>query len=146
MGLLDQLVGDMLGQTQAASGAPGNSPGLAGVLTNLLGGVNSPGQSGGFSGLIQQFRAAGLGHIVDSWVGNGPNAPVTPEQLRNVLGPQQTARMAAESGTTEQGLLSQLAQHLPGLVDRMTPEGRLPPDSTLSAVGDVAQARGAGRV
>lgn len=125
MGLLDQLVGQVLGQQQTGTGT--SSSGMGSVLTQLLGGQGSgQNQGGGITGLIEKFRASGLGHIADSWVSNGPNLPVSSDQLRSVLGPQQTQQMAAQSGLSVENLLSQLARHLPGLVDRITPNGTVP--------------------
>ena len=130
MGLLDQLLG---GLTGAAGGA---SP-LQGVLSNLLGSGQAGGQGlsgvlgglggGGLAGLVQRFQGAGLGGIAQSWIGTGANQPVSPEQLQGVLGAGQVQSMAAQSGMAPNDLLSQLSQHLPGLVDRMTPNGMLPP-------------------
>ena len=67
-----------------------------------------------------------MGAIAQSWIGNGANQPVSPEQLQGVLGADQVQSMATQSGLAPTDLLSQLSQHLPGLVDRMTPNGTLP--------------------
>jgi uncharacterized protein YidB (DUF937 family) len=100
----------------------------------LLGGQgsSSANQGGGIGGLIQQFRDAGLGHVADSWVGTGPNQPVSPQQLQRVFGEDQVQSMARQSGLPAQGFLSQLSQHLPRVVDGMTPDGRLPDEGTVS--------------
>ncbi|MBV8890283.1 MAG: DUF937 domain-containing protein [Alphaproteobacteria bacterium] len=149
MGLLDEIVGQVLGQPQQQSQQPQpggmgtGAPGLGNVLMQLLGGgqglgQGGMGQSGGFNqggglaGLIQQFRGAGLGNIADSWVGNGPNQPVSPQQLRSVFGEQQVQSMARQSGMQSEDFLSQLSQHLPRVVDGMTPQGRLPDEGTVS--------------
>jgi uncharacterized protein YidB (DUF937 family) len=121
MGFLDELVGQVLRPGQER----GRTSGMAGVLSQLLGGQGSN-EGGGLARLLEQFRGAGLGHIAESWVGNGPNHPVTPGQLRDALGEDQTQQMARQSGLSVEDLLGQLAQHLPGLVDRMTPSGRVP--------------------
>ena len=124
MGLLD-MIGGLLGQ-------PGQqSSGMAQVLTGLLAGQNSP-QGGGLGGLIDQFRQAGLGHVADSWVGNGPNQPVTPGQLRQVFGNDQIEDMADQAGMPQDDFLAQLSQHLPRAVDHVTPNGQAPEDGTIS--------------
>ena len=131
MGLLDQLVGQVLGQQQTGAATP--SSGIGGVLTQLLGGQGfGPNQGGGISGLIQQFRSSGLGHVADSWVGNGPNQPVSPQQLQTVFGQEQVQTMARQSGLPPDDFLSQLSQHLPRVVDGMTPNGRLPDEGTMT--------------
>ena len=142
MGLLDQVIGGLMG------GAGGGSP-IQGVLMNMLGGgqqrgVGTPGQApgqppgmmggmgGGLGALISQFEQAGLGGIAQSWVSNGPNQSVSPQQLQSVFGAQQVQGMASQAGMQPQDFLSQLSQHLPKAVDGMTPGGRLPNESTIS--------------
>jgi uncharacterized protein YidB (DUF937 family) len=122
MGLLDQMLG-------ALPGTSGGSSSLPNALMSLLGGNqggSAIGMSSGLQALVSRFQAAGLGHIAQSWVGSGPNQPVTPNQLHTALGDEQVQSMASQSGLAPHDLLSQLSQHLPGLIDRLTPNGRLP--------------------
>jgi len=139
MGLLDSVLGSLMG-----GGAGASSP-MSGVLGSLLGGGQSAGQpgaagaggmgagmGGGLGGLMSQFQQGGLGHIAESWVGNGPNQPVTPEQLHGVLGADQVQSMASQAGMQPNDFLSQLSQHLPEAVHGMTPNGRLPDEGTMS--------------
>jgi uncharacterized protein YidB (DUF937 family) len=104
----------------------------------LLGGgqqgsfVGQPTGNGGLGGLISTFEQAGLGHIAQSWVGNGPNHPVSSDQLQAAFGQDRVQSMAGQAGMSQQGFLSQLSQHLPAAVDGMTPGGRLPDEGTLS--------------
>jgi uncharacterized protein YidB (DUF937 family) len=85
---------------------------------------------GGLGGLIGSLQQAGHGEIANSWVGNGPNAPIAPGQLGSALGQQTISDLARQSGLSEQELLAGLAQMLPGLVDRLTPGGRMPAPGT----------------
>ncbi len=135
MGLLDSVLGSLMG-----GGAGASSP-MGGVLGGLLGGGQSGGMGagmgsamggGGLGGLMSQFQQGGLGHIAQSWVGNGPNQPVSPEQLHGVLGADQVQGMASQAGMQPQDFLSQLSQHLPEAVHGMTPNGRLPDEGTMS--------------
>lgn len=128
MGLLDQVLGGL--------GGSGASP-IQGVLMNLLGGgrqapVADQGVGGGLNGLLARFEQAGLGHVAQSWVGSGPNQPVSPQQLQGVFGDRNVQAMANQSGMAPQDFLSQLAQHLPRAVDGMTPNGRLPDEGSMS--------------
>ncbi len=137
MGLLDQVLGGLMG------GGGGTSP-MGGVLSGLLGGsggqqgamsMGAPGgtgMGGGLGGLISMFEGAGLGHIAQSWVGNGPNQPVSPDQLQSVLGQDRVQSMASQAGMPQQDFLSQLSQHLPNAVNGMTPNGRVPDEGTVS--------------
>ena len=130
MALLDQIIGRVLGQPSDGT----LSSGIGNVLTQLLSGGQgvSQNQGGGIAGLIQQFRGVGLGHVANSWVGTGANQPVSPQQLRTVFGDNQVESMARQSGLPSQDFLSQLSQHLPRVVDGMTPEGRVPDEGTVS--------------
>jgi uncharacterized protein YidB (DUF937 family) len=125
MALLDQLLGGLTG----VSGSP-----LQGVLMNMLGGSgNQTGATGGgLGGLLSSFQQAGLGHIAQSWIGNGPNHPVSPQQLQTVFGDDQVQTMASQAGMPPHDFLSQLSQHLPRVVDHMTPNGQMPDEGTMS--------------
>ena len=90
------------------------------------------GMPGGLGGLISQFQNAGLGHVAQSWVSNGPNQPVSPGQLQDVFGEQQVQNMANQAGMQRGDFLSQLSQHLPAAVNGMTPDGRLPDEGSVS--------------
>ncbi len=132
MGLLDSVLGNLMG-----GGAGGASSPMGGVLSSLLGGgqaggAASQGMAGGLGGLVSQFQQAGLGHIAQSWVGNGPNQPVSPGQLQSVLGQDQVQGMASQAGMQPHDFLSQLSQHLPNAVHGMTPDGQLPDEGSMS--------------
>ena len=134
MGLLDSVLGGL------PNGSGGSASPMGGVFSGLLGGGQQGGMGmgkqgamgGGLSGLISQFEGAGLGHITQSWVGNGPNQPVSPQQLQSVFGEQQVQGMASQAGMAPNDFLSQLSQHLPNAVHGMTPNGQLPDEGTVS--------------
>jgi uncharacterized protein YidB (DUF937 family) len=87
---------------------------------------------GGLGGLLDKFQKGGLGPVVDSWVGPGQNQPVSPGQLGSALGPNIIKMLAQQSGLSEEELTKQLSQILPGVVDKLTPAGRLPTLGELS--------------
>lgn len=134
MGLLDQVLGGLMG------GGSNNASPLQGVLMGLLGGnqqnnqgMGNQGQGmGGLGGLLASFQQAGLGHIAESWIGNGANQSVSPQQLQSVLGNDQVQNMSSQAGMQPQDFLSQLSQHLPNAVNGMTPNGRLPDEGSMS--------------
>lgn len=139
MGLLDSVLGGLLG----GGNSGGQSP-MAGVLGSLLGGGMGQqqgggvlgqmmgGGGGGIGGLVSQFQNAGLGHIAQSWVGNGPNQSVSPDQLQNVFGQGQVQSMATQAGMQPNDFLTQLSQHLPNAVHGMTPNGQVEDEGTVS--------------
>ncbi len=113
-------------QTPAAGGGldMGDLAALAPVLMELLSGKG--GGAGGLGGLVEQLNQAGLGDIVQSWIGRGQNMPVSGNQLESALGSDVLGQLGGQLGMNGGQLGDLLAQALPGLIDRMTPSGQLP--------------------
>jgi uncharacterized protein YidB (DUF937 family) len=126
MALLDQVFGGLMSGTGS-----GSSP-LQGVLMNMLGQSQQGGMGmgGGLGGLLAILQQGGLGDAAQSWVGNGANQPVSPQQLHSAFGDEQVQSMAAQSGMAPHDFLAQLSQHLPNVVNGLTPNGRLPDEGT----------------
>src|SRR5215467_11857568 len=97
----------------------GNSP-VAAVLQMVN---NHP---GGISGLLQTFHEKGLGGIASSWVGTGENQAISAEQIQGVLGEDRIKQFAAKSGIPPDQARTKLAEYLPQVVDRLTPNGQVP--------------------
>ena len=126
MGLLDSVLGGVIGNM--ASGRQGGGAG-ADLLMQVVGGLfnqGGGGVGGGLGALLQRFQSGGLGEVVASWVGTGQNLPVSAEQLQSVLGGDQIGALAQQAGLSQGDLMGQLAQMLPQVVDRLTPNGQLP--------------------
>ncbi|MFE1602434.1 YidB family protein [Methylobacterium sp. ID0610] len=85
----------------------------------------------GLGGLIDSFRRGGLGDVIESWIGAGPNRAVEPRQLAQALGPDTVDTLSRETGLSRDDLLAQLAQVLPGVIDGLTPQGRRPTDGEM---------------
>lgn len=125
MGLFDQVVGALAG------GETGGQGRLLEVVMQL---INDP-KIGGLQGLVQMFQQGGLGEIVNSWVSTGQNLPVSAEQIQSVLGGSSLQAIAAKLGVSPEQASGSLADMLPQLVDRMTPNGQLPEGGDLLAQG-----------
>ncbi|GJE71666.1 YidB family protein [Methylorubrum podarium] len=82
--------------------------------------------AGGLDGLIQSFERSGLGDVIGSWIGHGPNREIAPNRLAEALGPGTVDNLSRETGLPREDLLAQLAQALPGVIDALTPQGRAP--------------------
>ena len=95
------------------------------------------GGAGGLGGLVQQFERGGLGDLVASWVGSGQNMPVSGRQLEEVFGSDAIGQFAQQLGLAPGDAADQLSQLLPQVVDRMTPEGRLPEGGGLGDIGAI---------
>ncbi|MDE2364357.1 MAG: DUF937 domain-containing protein [Hyphomicrobiales bacterium] len=86
---------------------------------------------GGLGDLVSKFQKAGHGGAVDSWIGSGPNQTLQPGQVGSALGQSTISDLARQAGVSEQDLLNGLAQALPGVIDKLTPKGRLPTAAEL---------------
>lgn len=111
--------GSGAGQTPGMPTQPASDEGAGGVL-------------GGLGGLLGKLQQGGLGNAVNSWVGSGQNQSVSPGQLGSALGPSIIKMLAQRSGMSEEEITKQLSQVLPGIVDKLTPNGRLPTATELS--------------
>ena len=137
MGLLDSVLGSVLKNSQqpqageaAAGGGLGgligmlaSNPQLIQIVTGML--ANNGGQ-GGLGGLVSKFEQAGLGDAINSWIGGGPNQPVSGDQITSALGAGTVSDIAARLGVDPGDAASQLSQMLPGLINHLTPEGQAP--------------------
>lgn len=117
MSLLDSILGAVTGKTNDKS----DMTPMVGLLSALLA------QAGGLQGLMTKFSQAGLGDVFSKWVSTGPNPPVSGDQIRQVLGSEQIQALAAKLGIDPTRASEVLAEHLPNVVDKMTPQGKIDP-------------------
>lgn len=101
---------------------------MMGQLKSMLG--NDAG------GVLDKLKGSGLSDHFKSWVGKGENKPVTADQVTQALGNEQISKIADQTGVSQQQAAQNIADKLPGVVDKMTPEGD---SSALSGVGAKAQ-------
>jgi uncharacterized protein YidB (DUF937 family) len=80
----------------------------------------------GLGGLIKQFQQKGLGDTVDSWVATGKNKNVAPDQVSVALGGDVVDELSQRTGLTRDQVVAELSRMLPNVVDKLTPDGRLP--------------------
>ena len=118
MGLLDSVAGAVLGKVMG-----GGQGGMAQIALEMFN------QHGGIGGLVDKFKAGGLGDAAASWVGKGENIPVSADQISSILGNEQIAAMAAKFGIDPATLTAQIAEHLPTVIDKATPNGEITADS-----------------
>jgi len=113
-----------------SGGGGGNPLGdlLSSGLGSLFGGGASAGSglSGGLGNLIQDLEKSGQGKVVQSWIGNGPNQAISPASLESALGSDAIDALTKQTGMDRNALLDGISQYLPGMVDHLTPNGRLP--------------------
>ena len=109
MGLLDGLIGGAVGAEMIS------------VVNQLIE------KHGGLPGIVSQLQQQGLGPTVNSWIGSGPNQPISADQVHQAFGPDLVRELAARTGMNPQELAQKLSQVLPQVIDRMTPAGTVPP-------------------
>jgi uncharacterized protein YidB (DUF937 family) len=116
---------------------PAGGGGLGSLIPGGLGGLLAGGAagsviSGGLGDLLKQFQQNGHGETANSWVSPGPNKQIAPRDLASALGADQINSLVSQTGLSRDELLSGLSQHLPEVINHLTPDGRLPTESELS--------------
>jgi len=104
----------------------------AGLLGNVLDALGKE-RGGGLAGLVQAFQANGLGDVVSSWIGTGQNQSISASQIQSVLGSDAVKQLAAKIGISPDAMSAKLAEVLPGAIDKLTPDGKLPEGGLLAA-------------
>lgn len=127
MGLFDQIAGAAMGALQQQAGAGGT--GAAGGASPVQMILQLAQSQGGLQGILDKLKEGGLAGAVQSWLAPGPNQPVTPEQVGTALGDQHAQQLAGAANMSVPDLLKALAEHLPGVVDHLSPNGQLPHDA-----------------
>ena len=155
MGLLDSVLGQVLGGAQAqpqtggigSLGGPGGLGDLGSIAGALGGLLADNGSQGGLGGLVSKFEQAGMGDVIGSWIGTGQNAPISGGQLQDVLGSDVVSGIAQKLGMNSATVLPMLATLLPALIDHLTPKGQVPAeglgnhDDLLSSLSAMLQNR-----
>ena len=117
MGLLDSIAGSVLGKLGGEQG------GIAQVALDMFN------QHGGLDGVLSKLKEGGLGDEVASWVSKGENLPVSASQINDALGSDTLTNLAKKFGIDPADLSAKIAEHLPAVIDKLTPDGEVPADS-----------------
>ena len=105
MGLFDGIVGGAVGA------------GLVTILNDFIQ------KQGGVRGVVAQFEKQGLGPTVKSWVSNGENHPISPEQIHRAVGYEKLQELATKLGISVDEVAAKLSELLPKAIDKATPRG-----------------------
>lgn len=114
MGLLDQI------QQQVMGSLSQSNPQIANAINGLLQ------QNGGVEGLIGKFQQGQLKEVAQSWISTGTNLPISADQIKQVLGSEQIKAIADKVGISPETISQNLSEHLPNIIDKLTPNGKLP--------------------
>ena len=118
MGLLDGVLGQL-------TGLFGGDPQHKNLVSKVIDLVNSP-QVGGLAGIVSKFESSGLSKQVQSWVSTGKNLPATAQQIEQGLGLEKITALAQSVGLTPDVVKAKLAELLPRVIDKLTPDGAIP--------------------
>jgi uncharacterized protein YidB (DUF937 family) len=133
MGLLDNLENQALGKVLGGTSNP--------LVSGLLQMIQN--QPGGLQGLVQNFHDRGLGAVASSWVGTGQNQPISGDQIHQALGTDTVKALAAKAGISPDIAGGAIAQLLPGIIDKLTPNGQVPDhNSVMGMLGGLLQNMG----
>lgn len=126
MGAFDQI-GGVLGGVLGGQGG-----GVKGMLIQQL--VAMLSRPGAMDKLMGAFQSAGLGNIVQSWIGTGQNLPISADQVKQVLGAGTLSDLATHAGVGESEAASTLSSLLPDIIDKVTPGGKVPAANELGGL------------
>jgi uncharacterized protein YidB (DUF937 family) len=132
-GGLGDILGGVLGRGGAATpmgrGAPlgGNRGALIAMLLPLA--MQWVQRNGGLGAVLQRFQQHGYAPQANSWMSTGPNEPIAPEAVGQVVGMDELSRLSQQLGVSDQEVAQGFAQIMPEMVDHLTPGGELPPDA-----------------
>jgi uncharacterized protein YidB (DUF937 family) len=118
MGILDSILSTVAGKGESSGGAAA----LVGVVGGLLQ------QNGGLQGLANKFSQSGAANAFSSWVGMGENQSISADQIQKVLGSDQVRALAGKMGIDSAQASGLLAEYLPKVVDKLTPQGKVDPN------------------
>ena len=129
MGLLDSLVSGALsnmgGKQEGQEGGfnPALLIALAPIVIKML---SNNSKEGGLGGLASMFGKADLGNVLQSWIGNGANMPISADQVGQVFGNDMLGNIAKQAGLGQSEVAGGLAQMLPQIINQLTPHGQAP--------------------
>jgi uncharacterized protein YidB (DUF937 family) len=130
MGLLDSVIGALSGLRSSTSRGD-----MLGAVLGLLA-DDSDGLR--IDGLAERFERGGMGQVLQSWIGCGPNLPISPEDLQRVLGNDTVDQVAQQLGLSRRVTADRLSQMLPYVIDKLTPQGQVPEEG----LGDMGELMG----
>ena len=124
-------------------GGMGQNQGGNNILSTLIQVVNN--HPGGLAGIVQSLHQGGLGDAVNSWIGTGPNQPVSADQIQGALGGGVLHDLAGRLGVSPETASAHVAEFLPGLINHLTPNGQMPEGGLGGAAASLLQGLLAGR-
>lgn len=123
-----QLAGVMAAETAGAQGADSPSHDPHAMLDSVVSLIS---EHGGLGGLLEKFKAGGLGDAMASWIGTGDNHAVSGDQIQSAVGSDNIAQIASKLGVDQAKATALLSQYLPLVINQLTPNGKIEEGSWL---------------
>ena len=111
-----------------------------GMLTSALSGLSGGNPNKGefdMGSLLSKMDSGGLGGIAKSWLGDGNNESISPDQVSSLLGPDKISEFASNLGLSNEEAAGGLSEALPKMVDKASSGGSL-----LDSIGGISGAIG----
>ena len=124
MGLLEELMGAVIGGGGRSSGVSNDQAGA--LIKSVLDSLGGGGDDAGVDGLDRRFQRGGAGDVFSSWVGAGANQSIGPDILSQILKGSPIEQAPQRAGIGGAAGAAILAQLLPVLIDKLTPNGQVP--------------------
>ena len=125
LGVLAYRNRDKIGDMIRGAGDRPNGP-QGGILDQVSKGVSGT----ALGDILDRFRGAGAGSKVDSWVGTGPNQPIEPSDVETAIDEDTLTALSVQTGLSREELINRITRDLPEAVNKLTPNGELPPEPT----------------
>ncbi len=131
MGILDALLEnpEMIGDVAKFAG---ENPQIAKAAMSFL--SSGDGAGGGLGNIVGALQSGGLGDAVSSWLGSGDNIAVAPKDVQAALGDGAISKFAEQAGVSGSEASAVLAGILPQVVDKLSPDGKLPDKGGLDSM------------
>ncbi len=88
-------------------------------------------------GLVSKVQDSGLLEVVSSWIAEGENKPIEPDQVTQVVDPEKVQALAQQLGIPEESAKKALADALPAVVDKATSEEPSLAEQLFEQIGGV---------
>jgi len=128
-GGLGDLLGGLLGRgsSQDSPARSGSSFGGRGALVAMLlpFAMQWVQRNGGLGAVLDRFRQKGYADHANSWVSTGANRMLDAQQVNDVVGHDELARLSQQLGVPQQEVAGGFAEILPEMVDQLTPGGHV---------------------
>ena len=135
MSFFDEIRDKVVG---AVGGMKGEHSGLIDSIMSMV----TDKEAGGLEGLVNTFKERGLGDKISSWISTGRNLPISNDQVQQGIGKEQIQQLAEKMGLSPEDAKSKLAELLPDIIDKLTPEGKIPEGGFLEKTLDMFKKKG----